>query len=74
MTTPSSFALELATRRKQRGISQLEVAVQLGVTPTTVSRWENGHTLPHSHWLVRLASILDVDRRDLRRLYLEASR
>lgn len=37
-------AAELKFARKQLGLTQLSLAVQLGVTPQTILRMENGYT------------------------------
>ena len=33
---------EIKIRRKELGLTQFQLAVKLGVTPTTVARWEQG--------------------------------
>ncbi|MES2699118.1 MAG: helix-turn-helix domain-containing protein [Pseudomonadota bacterium] len=40
--------LAIAWARKSRGISQGELALMLGVTTTTVCRWERGHVQPRA--------------------------
>lgn len=45
--------------RKQRGLSQREVAERLGITVQAISQWENNRTEPTGR-LKRLADILDV--------------
>ena len=35
---------EIATRRKQLGLSQTELAKKIGTTQETISRWETGKT------------------------------
>lgn len=41
-----SFGNNLFKARKRSGLSQEEVAEKLGVSRQTVSKWENGETLP----------------------------
>lgn len=41
------------------------LAKKLGVTPNTVSNWVKGHSLPSGEDLIRIATALDVDIRDL---------
>lgn len=54
--------------RKAVGLSQSDVAAEVGVSTETISRWESGRTLPqHRHRATYLA-VLD----DLRRLGAEA--
>ncbi len=41
-------AYEIREQRELAGITQEELARRLGVTVSTVSRWENGHHIPTS--------------------------
>lgn len=42
------FGQNLVALRKMMNITQLDLAIKLGVQPNTVSRWENGEALPGS--------------------------
>lgn len=46
--------------RTQKGLSQEELAVKLGVVRQTVSKWEKGLSVPDSQMLVSLAAELGV--------------
>lgn len=46
--------------RKEKGLSQLELARKLNVNQTAVSQWERGTTLPSASVLLKLSSILDT--------------
>ena len=46
--------------RKEKGLSQLELAKKLNVNQTAVSQWERGTTLPSASVLLKLSSILDT--------------
>ena len=46
--------------RKAKGISQEEMAVKLHVVRQTVSKWENGLSVPDADILVHMAELLDV--------------
>ena len=46
--------------RKQKGISQEELAIRLNVVRQTVSKWENGLSVPDSALLISLADELDT--------------
>lgn len=43
---PPPVAKRIADLRERLGLSQGEIARQLGVTRFTLSRWENGHNVP----------------------------
>ena len=46
--------------RESLGITQLELAVKIGVTPTTISAWERGMYEPRASQLRRLAETFSV--------------
>lgn len=46
--------------RKAKGISQEELAIKLNVVRQTVSKWENGLSIPDSSMLIVLAEELDT--------------
>lgn len=46
--------------RKAKGLSQEELAVKLNVVRQTVSKWENGLSVPDSDLLIFLAEELDT--------------
>ena len=46
--------------RKQRGLSQEELAIRLHVVRQTVSKWEKGLSVPDSDMLVKIAEVLEV--------------
>ena len=45
--------------RKSKGLSQEELAIKLNVVRQTVSKWENGLSVPDSSMLIILANELD---------------
>ena len=47
--------------RKEKGISQGQLATLLEVSRQAVSKWENGQTSPDTLRLIRLAEVLDTD-------------
>ena len=55
------FSDVLKKLRKDKGLSQQELADRLYVTRATVSRWESGIRLPDVVMISRIARILDVD-------------
>ena len=46
--------------REEKGLSQKELAVASGVTPASISRWENGERIPNAVYIAQLANALDV--------------
>ena len=46
--------------RKLKGLSQEELAIKLNVVRQTVSKWENGLSVPDSDMLITLADELDT--------------
>ena len=46
--------------RKSKGISQEELAIKMNVVRQTVSKWENGLSVPDSSMLIMLADELDT--------------
>lgn len=46
--------------RKAKGLSQEELATKLGVVRQTISKWEQGLSVPDSDMLIRLAEVLDT--------------
>ena len=55
------FAETLKKLRKEKGLSQRELAERVFVTRSTVNRWENGSRLPDVAMVSRLSHCLDVD-------------
>lgn len=56
---------QIKTARKAKGVSQEELAVRLGVVRQTVSKWENGMSVPDADVLIKIAELLDVPVRQL---------
>ena len=52
-------------QRKQKNITQEELAAELGVTAAAVSKWENGYTLPDILMLCALADYFGVTTDEL---------
>ncbi len=51
--------------RKEKQLTQEQLAEQLSVTARTVSRWENGNNLPDLSILVELSEFYGVDIREI---------
>lgn len=46
--------------RKSKGLSQAELAIKLNVVRQTISKWENGLSVPDSAMLMQIADELDT--------------
>ena len=55
----------IAQRRKDRGLTQVQLAEQLGITDRAVSKWENGKALPDASLMLPLCQILGISVTDL---------
>ncbi|MBR3340480.1 MAG: helix-turn-helix domain-containing protein [Clostridiales bacterium] len=55
----------LKTLRKEKKLTQEELADKMNVSRRTVSRWETGSNLPDLSILVELADLYDVDMREI---------
>ena len=51
--------------RKEKGITQEQLAEKLGVTSKSISRWENGRTMPDYTLLKDLCNELDININEL---------
>ena len=51
--------------RKEKGMTQEQLAEQFGVSGRTVSRWETGYNMPDLSLLVELADFYDLDIREI---------
>ena len=50
----------IKTIRKSKGLSQEELAVKLNVVRQTVSKWENGLSVPDSDMLISISEVLET--------------
>ena len=50
----------IALLRKEKGLTQEELATHMGVSPQAVSKWENDQTCPDISALPKLARLLGV--------------
>ena len=51
--------------RKQKGLTQAQLAEALGVSDKTISRWETGKTMPDLSFYEPLCEILDIQISEL---------
>ena len=54
------FGENLKTLRKNKGITQEELAARLNIVRQTASKWEKGQSVPDAEMLVKLADIFEV--------------
>lgn len=55
----------LKSIRKSRKITQEALASKLNVTRQTISKWENGQSVPDAESLTQIAEILDIPVQEL---------
>ena len=55
-----TFGTMVAALRKQRGMTQFELAEKMGVTDKAVSKWERDLSFPDVNSIPKLAEVLDV--------------
>ena len=59
------FHEKLIQRRKEKGMTQEDLAEQLNVSRQTVSKWENGECMPDADKFIRLSHILEISLDEL---------
>jgi len=57
----AQVAGQVADRRKERGLSQSELAALVGTTQSAIARLESGGRPPRIDTLLRIANALDAD-------------
>jgi transcriptional regulator with XRE-family HTH domain len=57
----AQIAGQVADRRKERGLSQAELANLVGTTQSAIARLESGGRPPRIDTLLRIANALDAD-------------
>ena len=55
----------IAAKRKEKTLTQAEVAESLGITDRAVSKWERGFALPDASLMMKLCSILGISITEL---------
>ena len=55
-----TFGATISALRKEKGLTQLDLAQQMGVTDKAVSKWERDLSFPDVASLPKLAEVLDV--------------
>lgn len=60
MSGLSNFGQKISDLRKNKNLTQEELAIRLGVTPQALSKWERGQSLPDVALLADICQMLDV--------------
>jgi transcriptional regulator with XRE-family HTH domain len=55
-----SLGEEIASLRKKKNLTQLDLSVEIGVDKQSITRIEKGHTNPTSLTLLKISKALDV--------------
>lgn len=55
----------IAERRKANGLTQIQLAEELGITDRAVSKWETGKSMPDVSIMLKLCEILKITVNDL---------
>lgn len=55
----------ISTKRKEKNITQSELAERLNITDRAISKWENGNSLPDASNMAELCKILEISLNDL---------
>ena len=55
----------IAEKRKEQGLTQMQLAEKLSITDRAVSKWENGKTMPDSGVMLELCDALSISVNDL---------
>ena len=55
----------IAERRKEKDMTQIDLANKLGITDRAISKWENGRGLPDISLLIPLCEVLDISINEL---------
>ncbi len=58
-------ATKIKIKRLEKGLSQLELATELGITQTLMSIFESGRAIPPKDLLEKMAEILNCSPEDL---------
>lgn len=61
---PKEIGQRIKAARNARDWTQLQMALEANVSPSSIQRWESGH-LPPVRELMRIAELLDVDPEQL---------
>ena len=52
----------IAEKRRIKNLTQAQLAEQLGISDKTVSKWENGRSVPDAEVLIRMAAKIRISK------------
>ena len=55
----------IASKRKEKELTQMQLAEKLGITDRAVSKWENGRSLPDYSIILQLCEVLEITVNEL---------
>ena len=55
----------IAQKRKEKNLTQLELANKISVSEKTISKWECGNGLPDASLMLPLCNVLDISANEL---------
>lgn len=61
----SLLGLRICARRRERNLTQQDLATSLNISPQAVSKWERGLTFPNPAFLDELAAALEFSLDEL---------
>ena len=70
----NTLGMMISSLRKEKGMTQLELAEKMGVTDKAVSKWERDLSYPDLNSIPKLAEIFGVSVEDLMQNRLESQR
>ena len=59
------FGVNLRRIRREKGISENDLAQMLAISKSIISRWENGKVYPQVIWVYQIADKLNVNPTEL---------
>ena len=51
----------IAECRREKNLTQMQLAEKLNITDRAVSKWENGRAMPDSSIMIELCSVLGIN-------------
>ena len=69
----NTMGMMIASKRKELGMTQLELAEQMGVTDKAVSKWERDLSYPDVNTIPRLAEIFGMSVDELMQIKTESA-